>query len=97
MDLATARGGAGQWGSPANGVVRARLCYGPRHLTQKEAGGNGVLTEGLGRLICAAQGTGGEVRAALGRSSAAWSKQGASGRLGCGIRRATLLERVTRG
>jgi len=97
LDLATARGGAGQWGSPANGVVRARLCYEPRHLTQKEAGGNGVLTEGLGRLICAAQGTGGEVRAALGRSSAAWSKQGASGRLGCGIRRATLLERITRG
>ena len=56
-----------------------------------------MLTEGLGRLICAAQGTGGEVRAALGPSSAAWSKQGASGRLGCGIRRATLLERITRG
>ena len=40
-----------------------------------------MLTEGLGRLICAAQGTGGEVRAALGRSSAAGSKQGLSGLL----------------
>ena len=48
---------------------------------QKKEEVRAVLTEGLGRLICAAQGTGGEVRAALGRSSAAGSKQGLSGLL----------------
>ena len=48
---------------------------------QKKGEVRAVLTEGLGRLICAAQGTGGEVRAALGRSSAAGSKQGLSGLL----------------
>ena len=49
---------------------------------QKKGEVRAVLTEGLGRLICAAQGTGGEVRAALGRSSAAGSKQGLSGATG---------------
>ena len=47
LGLATARGGAGWWCSPASGVVRAGLCYGLRYLAQKNQEADEVLT-GLG-------------------------------------------------
>ena len=44
LGLATARGGAGWWCSPASGVVRAGLCYGLRYLAQKNQEADEVLT-----------------------------------------------------
>ena len=44
LGLATARGGAGWWCSPASGVVRAGLCYGLRYLAQKDQEAEEVLT-----------------------------------------------------
>ena len=76
LGLATARGGAGWWCSPASGVVRAGLCYGLRYLAQKNHEADEVLT-GLGkrRKDRLAASSGGESRAALGGGALWWSSK----------------------
>ena len=68
------RRGVGEW-RPDNGVA-----YGLKGLAQKKARGSRVLTGGLGRPDCAAQGTGGEVRAVKTTRSPGRSRCGGRGR-----------------
>ena len=66
--------GVGEW-RPDN-----RVAYGLKGLAQKKARGSRVLTGGLGRPDCAAQGTGGEVRAVKTTRSPGRSRCGGRGR-----------------
>jgi len=92
-----APGGAGWWWSPASGVVRAELCYGPRNLTQKETEGNGVLTKVRNGRSCSGAGPTSRSGGGGGVEVADWSQGWCSGLWIFTVRLAVVLRRPNGG